>query len=82
METIDALLQQLLEPPGALMQPSEFIEVDDHELIRLERTGQAAAYEALTAGAEPARLREPAREVGQQIATWTSQLLRRLAEER
>lgn len=54
---------------------------DAHGMVRLARTAQQEAFEALTAGVPTGALREPARAVGQQIASWTAPLLERLIRE-
>jgi hypothetical protein len=47
-----------------------------HELARLAHTALRDAA-ALTKGAEPASLREPAQRTGQAVAVWTAELLQR-----
>jgi hypothetical protein len=45
-------------------------------VVQAERAAQAAAVAALTGGADPASVGEPARRTGQEIARWTVPLLR------
>lgn len=52
-----------------------------HELVMLERSAQDEALAALTAGAQPGAVREGARAVGERIASWTAQVLQRMAEQ-
>lgn len=89
LETLYLMVQEMLGPRSGSDDLYEDASLEaeyrkakyTHELVRLARTAQREAFEALAAGAAPGGLREPARAVGQQIASWTAPLLERLVEE-
>lgn len=91
LETLYRMVQEMLGPRSGSDDRDEDARLvaehrraeHTHELLGVARTAQREAFEALAAGAAPGDLREPARAVGQQIASWTAPLLERLlAEER
>lgn len=88
-ETLHLMVQEMLGPRPGSDDRSEDAGLESayrrakhsHELVRLARTAQREAFEALAAGVAARDLREPARAVGAQIASWTAPLLQRLVAE-